>query len=201
MSAAGGSLNLTPAQTVGPFFGPALPWPDGPFVVPLGTAGAFWIRGRVRDGAAEPVPDALIETWQADLDGRFNHLDDPRPAAPGRAGVEVAGSAREFRGFGRCPTNEHGLYEIHTVKPGPVPGPDGRLQAPHLDVSVFARGLLHRVVTRIYFPDEAAANAADLVLSRVAEERRHTLVAAASADGVTFDITLQGEDETVFFAV
>ncbi|MCI0688306.1 MAG: hypothetical protein L0Y54_13885, partial [Sporichthyaceae bacterium] len=101
----------TPAQTVGPFFGLALPWPDGPFVVSTATIGAFWIRGRVLDGAGEPVPDALVESWQADPAGRFDHPDDPR--GPG----EIVG----FRGFGRCPTDAHGGYGLYTVKPGPVP--------------------------------------------------------------------------------
>ena len=115
-----GPAGLTPAQTVGPFFGLALPWPDGPFVVPASTVGAFWIRGRVLDGAGEPVPDALVESWQADPAGRFDHPDDPR--GPG----DTVG----FRGFGRCPTDAHGGYGLYTVKPGPVPNNVGQPQAP-----------------------------------------------------------------------
>jgi protocatechuate 3,4-dioxygenase alpha subunit len=167
----------TPAQTVGPFLSIGLPWPDGPFVVGENAPGAFWIRGEVRDGAGNLVPDALIETWQADPDGRFG------------------GS---FRGFGRCPTDDDGRYQIRTRKPGPVPAPGGGMQAPHLDVSVFARGLLNRVVTRIYFADEPAT-ASDPLLSTVPAERRDTLIAVPSEDGYRFDIRLQGPDETVFF--
>lgn len=171
---------LTPSQTIGPFFSHALPWPDGPHVVPEGTPGGFWLRGVVRDGAGEPVPDALIESWQADPAGRLD--------APG------------FRGFARCPTDEAGRWAIRTVKPGPVLVRDGGGQAPHLALSVFARGLLNRVVTRVYFADETAANAADPVLAKLTEPERDTLLAWPAADGYTFDIRLQGEHETVFFA-
>jgi protocatechuate 3,4-dioxygenase alpha subunit len=185
-------LPLTPSQTVGPFLHIALDWPDGPYVVPAGTPGAVWIRGRVLDGAGAPVTDALVETWQADPAGRFDHPDDPRgarrPAVPG------------FRGFGRSPTDGEGRYAILTVKPGPLPCPDGAVEAPHLDVSVLARGLLNRLVTRIYFPGEPA-NEADPVLAAVPEERRSTLVAAQRPDGLLHDIRLQGPHETVFFAV
>jgi protocatechuate 3,4-dioxygenase alpha subunit len=184
------SRQLTPSQTIGPFFSHALPWSDGPFVVPEGTPGAIWLRGTVTDGAGEPVTDALIEIWQADPDGRFDHPDDPRGAVGG------------FRGFGRCPTDQTGSWAILTRKPGPVPGPDGTTQAPHVDLSMFARGLLDRVVTRLYFPDEAEANAADPVLAGIADPAdRATLVAEATGDGYRFDIRLQGDRETVFFAV
>jgi len=172
---------ITPSQTVGPFFAIGLPWPDGPHVVPAGTPGAVWLRGQVVDGAGEPVPDALIETWQADATGRYG--------------------ADGFRGFARAPTDDAGHYAILTVKPGPVPGPDGSTQAPHVAVSVFARGLLNRVVTRVYFPDEEAANATDPVLARVPADARATLIARTGDDGYVFDIRLQGDDETVFFAV
>ncbi|HEV2783437.1 MAG TPA: protocatechuate 3,4-dioxygenase subunit alpha [Actinophytocola sp.] len=181
------SLGLTPSQTVGPFFSHALPWPEGPYVVPEGTAGAFWLRGRVFDGDGEPVPDALVESWQADPAGRFNHPDDPRGS--------------DFRGFGRCPSDVDGNWAILTVRPGRVPDTAGRLQAPHIDLSIFARGLLDRVVTRVYLPDEAAANAEDPVLSTVDDVRRATLVAEPDGDGFRFDIRLQGERETVFFSV
>lgn len=181
-------MNLSPSQTVGPFLHLGLPWPDGPYVVPEGTPGAIRITGLVIDGGGGPVPDALVETWQADPDGRFAHPDDPRGAQQ----PTVAG----FRGFGRCPTNAQGWYEILTVKPGPLPD-----EAPHINVSVFARGLLDRLVTRIYFPDETDANAADPVLNAVDEQRRGTLIAAGDGDRLRFDIHLQGEHETVFFAV
>jgi protocatechuate 3,4-dioxygenase alpha subunit len=168
-------MMLTPSQTIGPFFSHALPWPEGPHVVPADHPGAFWLRGRVFDGTGAPVPDALVESWQTDPAG--------------------------IRGFGRCPTDEHGRYAIRTVKPGPVPGPGGVPQAPHLALSIFARGLLNRVVTRVYFADEASANAADPVLVLMDEGQRATLVAGQTVDGYAFDIWLQGEHETVFFSV
>ena len=174
----------TPSQTVGPYLSIGLPWEDGPAVVPEGTAGAVRITGRVFDGNGDVVPDALIETWQADPDGRFDHPDDPRGRVPG------------FRGFGRCPTDPDGSFRILTLLPGAVQG-----QAPHIDVSVFARGLLNRVVTRIYFPENAEANAADEVLRSVQGERRHTLIARKTDEGYRFDVRLQGEGETVFFDV
>lgn len=189
---------LTPSQTVGPFLHIGLSWVDGPFVVPEGTPGALRIVGTVRDGDGKPVTDALVETWQADAAGRFEHPDDPRrhpsPAHP----PTPAG----FRGFGRCPTDAAGRYRILTVKPGPLPAPEGGWEAPHLDVSVFARGLLDRVVTRMYFPDEGEANAADPVLAALPDPaRRSTLVGELTDDGVRFDIWLRGDDETVFFLV
>ena len=183
----------TPSQTVGPFLEIGLPWPDGPFVVPEDTPGAITITGVVFDGAGDPVTDALVETWQADAGGRFAHPDDPRGAA-----------GQGFRGFGRCPTGPDGAYRIVTLKPGALPSPDGGTEAPHLDVSVFARGLLDRVVTRVYFPDEAQANAADPVLASIADPARvATLVARPDPDAASlrFDIHLQGDRETVFFDV
>ena len=183
------ALQLTPSQTVGPFFSIGLTWEDGAFVVPEGTGGALWIRGRVTDGDGEPVPDAVIETWQADPDGRYNHPDDPR------------GDGGDFRGFARAATDKDGRFAIHTVKPGAVPGAGGATQAPHLAMSVFARGLLNRVVTRVYFADEADLNASDPVLRDLPDARRATLLAEPAGDGYRFDVRLQGEDETVFFAV
>ena len=185
------SLPRTPSQTVGPYFGMALPWPDGPFVVAEGTPGAIWIRGVVLDGAGEPVPDALIETWQADPAGRF-----PTDANAGSA------ASVGFRGFGRSPTDERGCYAILTVKPGALDGAAGEPgQAPHIDVSVFARGLLTRLITRIYFPD-AAANGRDPVLTALPDPAsRATLIAEPAADGYRFNIRLQGERETVFFDI
>ncbi|MEH1128777.1 protocatechuate 3,4-dioxygenase subunit alpha [Micromonospora sp. CPCC 206061] len=182
-------MSETPSQTVGPFLSIGLPWPDGPFVVLDADPSGFWVHGIVTDGAGDPVPDALVETWQADPQGCFDHPDDPRGAVSG------------FRGFGRCPTDDTGRYAIRTLKPGPVPGPGGVPQAPHIDVSVLARGLLHRVVTRIYFADEPDANAADPVLLAVPADRRATLLAVPEDKGYRFDIRLQGEQETVFFDV
>lgn len=187
------TYRLTPSQTVGPYLAIGLRWPDGPHAVPPGAPGGVWLRGRVLDGNGEPVLDALVETWQADPDGAFDHPDAPRrPSAP---------AAQAFRGFGRSETLD-GEYGIHTLKPGCVPDPTGALQAPHVDVSVFARGLLDRVVTRLYFGDEADANALDPVLRSLPDDRaRRTLVATPSADGYRLDITLQGPDETVFFTL
>ncbi|GLZ33670.1 protocatechuate 3,4-dioxygenase subunit alpha [Lentzea sp. NBRC 105346] len=177
------SLVTTSSQTVGPFFAIGLPWEDGPFVVAPDTPGAIRIVGRVLDGAGDPVPDALIETWQADPDGRFDHPDDPRGAV-----------ASGFRGFGRCPTDVNGRFEFVTLKPGALPG-----QAPHIAVSVFCRGILVRLVTRIYFPEDNLDD--DPVLAVVEPALRQTLVASAAPYGYRFDIVLQGPDETVFFDV
>jgi protocatechuate 3,4-dioxygenase, alpha subunit len=185
------TLPPTPSQTIGPFFAVGLIWADGPDVVPEGTPDAVRIGGRVLDGAGNPVPDALVETWQADPAGCFDHPDDPR--GPGDQG---------FRGFGRCPTDAEGRWAIRTRKPGAVPAPDGGSEAPHIDVSVFARGMLGRVVTRIYFPDEAETNAADPVLGSITDPAvRARLVAVPGGDGLRFDIHLQGDQETPFLAI
>ncbi|MGM1065225.1 protocatechuate 3,4-dioxygenase subunit alpha [Saccharothrix sp. Mg75] len=182
-------LWTTPSQTVGPFFRHGLVWEDGPHVVPEGTPGAFWVTGTVFDGAGAPVPDAVVETWQADPDGRFDHPDDPRGAV----------ARADFRGFARSATDPDGRFGVFTVKPGPLPAGDGPPEAPHLDVSVFCRGMLVRLVTRTYFPDEEA-NAADPVLTSIDDPAaRDTLIAASVPGGYRFDIHLQGEHETVFF--
>ena len=181
---------ITPSQTAGPFLSLGLTWERGRFVVPEGTPGAVTISGTVYDAAGEPVADGLVETWQADPAGRFDHPDDPRgaaaPAVPG------------FLGFGRCATDARGRFTIVTVPPGAL----GDGQAPHLDVSVFARGLLDRVVTRIYLPDRPGANAADPVLAALPPERAATLVARDAGPGaLRFDVHLGGDRETVFFAL
>lgn len=183
-------FETTPSQTVGPYFAIGLPWDVGPFAVPEGTAGVIKLTGAVYDGDGDPVPDHLLETWQADPEGRFADLHD-------HGGPSLL---EGFRGFARYGLEDgDGSYEIVTVKPGPVPGPGGVIQAPHIDMSVFARGMLNRVVTRIYFADEQAANAADPILARVPPDRRHTLIAQPIPDGYQFDIRLQGPEETVFF--
>jgi protocatechuate 3,4-dioxygenase alpha subunit len=185
-------LPTTPSATVGPYLSIGLTWEDGPYVVAPGTPGAVWVRGTVFDGNGEAIPDAMVETWQADPDGRFDHPDDPRGAVA-RTGC---------RGFGRSQTVDAVQYAICTVKPGRVPDGEGGLQAPHIDVSVFARGLLDRVVTRIYFADEAEANAEDVVLRSLPDDAaRRTLIATPTEDGYRLDIHLQGDRETVFFAV
>lgn len=174
----------TPSQTVGPFFHDALLTEDQTQLVSPDHPSAIHISGTIHDGADTPVPDAMLEIWQADADGRYTQ------------------SGGEFSGFGRCGTDAEGRFEFVTVKPGPVFGPDGGYQAPHIAVSVFARGLLKRLVTRIYFPDEPEANARDSALASVEDpEFRDTLVARARDDGYVFDVHLQGEKQTVFFDV
>jgi len=182
----------TPSQTVGPFFALGLPWEEGPWAVAPGSPGAIRIAGTVFDGRGEPVPDHLVETWQADAEGRFADLHGFGEAAQ-----------EGFRGFARCAQEDgDGSFEIVTVKPGRVAAAGGAgLQAPHIDVSVLARGMLGRCVTRIYFADEAEANAADPVLATVPAERRGTLLAEPAPGGYRFDIHLQGPGETVFFAI
>jgi protocatechuate 3,4-dioxygenase, alpha subunit len=188
-------FGTTPSQTVGPYFAIGLPWPEGPHAVDEGVAGTFTISGTVFDGAGQPVPDFLIETWQADPAGRFADLH----------GYGGDSETPGFRGFARYGVETgDGTFEIVTVKPGSVPGPGATTQAPHLAVTVMARGMLNRCVTRIYFDDEAQANALDPVLAHVPAERRATLIATTQeteAGGYRFDIRLQGEAETVFFSV
>jgi protocatechuate 3,4-dioxygenase alpha subunit len=166
-------LPATPPQTIGPFFHVGLDTPGTEELVSAADAGAVRIHGRVLDGAGVPVDDALIEVWDAQ-------------------------GAR----FGRCATDAEGRYHFVVRKPGGVVAAGAPGEAPHLNVSVFARGLLDRLVTRIYFPDEEAANAADPVLSRIADPgARATLMARVEAGSLRFDIHLQGEQETVFFAL
>lgn len=179
------SLPRTPSQTVGPYLAIAMRWADGPFVVPKGTPGAFWIRGRVIDGAGVPVDDAVVETWQPGPDGTVPTEPDASP----------------FRGFGRSATDRDGRWGILTLKPGSVPDADGQVGAPYVSLAVFARGLLKPVWTRIYFADEPEANAADRLLGSIDASRRDTLLAQPDGDGYAFDIRLQGERETVFFDV
>jgi len=188
---------LTPSQTVGPFFAPALLRPDAPgnVLVRAETAGErIRIEGHLYDGERAPVPDALIEIWQANSEGRYRHPAD------GRAGpLDPA-----FSGFGRCGTDSEGRFWFETVRPGPVPFAGGRLQAPHTCVTVHARGLLNHLVTRLYFADEPA-NAADAVLACVSASRRTTLLAArdpgAGIAVYRWAIILQGEGETAFLNV
>jgi len=194
-------LKQTASQTVGPFFAYGLtPAQYGnPFRALAGsvlvddeTPGErIRIVGRVLDGAGDPVPDAMIEIWQADAVGRYAHPADRR------------GSNLPFAGFGRCGTGadpEH-RFAFKTIKPGAI----GDGQAPHVNVILFMRGMLCHVYTRIYFDDEAEANARDPVLSSVDEARRHTLIAARQATPAgavyRFDVRMQGPDETVFFDV
>jgi protocatechuate 3,4-dioxygenase alpha subunit len=190
-------LPQTPSQTVGPFFHFALTETPRDHLDPDGHAGeAIVVVGTIRDGAGDPVDDAMVEVWQADGGGRYRHPAD------GRVG-DVPGS---FMGFGRvATTKDSGDYRFVTVMPGTVPGPDGSVQAPHLNVQVFARGLLNHLHTRVYFAG-VRANEADPVLATVPPDRRTTLLARPEGyeDGrprYRFDLVLQGEHETVFFDV
>jgi protocatechuate 3,4-dioxygenase alpha subunit len=181
----------TPSQTVGPFFKPALIRSGQESLVTPKTRGErITIEGRVLDGDAAGVSDAMIELWQANADARYDHPDDSQEKL-----IDP-----DFHGFGRAATDERGCFRFYTIKPGSVPGPGDLLQAPHINVSIFARGLLKRLVTRIYFPDEPL-NAVDAVLNSVAAERRSTLAARVENGVLRFDIVLQGENETVFFDV
>jgi len=186
---------LTSSQTVGPFFAPALLREDARRNVltqPETVGERIRIAGRVLDGDGVPVPDALVEIWQANAHGRYYHAADQGPAALDPS----------FCGFGRSGTAEDGSYWFETVKPGPVPFAGERLQAPHICVTVFARGLLNHLVTRLYFEDEPT-NAGDLVLQCVPAERRATLLARRESGDTAvvyrWDIILQGAGETAFF--
>jgi protocatechuate 3,4-dioxygenase alpha subunit len=169
---------ITPSQTVGPFFGFALPYDEGHELVPAWRPDAVLLRGRVFDGAGEPVPDAVVEIRQADADGRA-------PAAVGA--LRRAGNG--FSGFGRSATDGAGGYWFTTVKPGG--------DNPYIAMLVFARGLLKPVATRVYFPEDAVA---DPLLRGLEPERRETLIAARDERGYRFDVRLQGDRETVFLA-
>lgn len=194
-----GARGQTPSQTVGPYFSMTLAHDDdGELLVSSTTPGErVRVIGRLLDGERAPIEDGLVELWQANAAGRYRHPLDTRDDVPLDDG---------FTGFGRSKTRfGTGEFRFETIRPGPVPGPDGRRQAPHLNVIVQARGMLNPSFTRVYFPDEADANAADPVLAAVPEHRRGTLVAAQeeAADVPTFrfDIRFQGDDETVFLDV
>ncbi|MPZ63619.1 MAG: protocatechuate 3,4-dioxygenase subunit alpha [Propionibacteriales bacterium] len=185
------SEGLTPSQTIGPFFKFALPYDLGSGVVGPDHPGAFRLYGQVLDGDGQPIPDSMLEIWQADPNGDL--VSTP--------GIYDEPGGDRFRGFGRCGTDEAGRYEFRTVKPGAVPTVDGHPQAPYVAMAVFARGMLRQAVTRVYFDDEAEANAADPLLSSVEEERRRTMIANRVEDGYRFDVRVQGADETVFLDV
>lgn len=183
----------TPSQTIGPFFKPAMARGELQTIAQDGARGIrIVVEGRVIDGDGVGVPDALIEIWQANAEGRYDHPEDTQ---------EKLIDPR-FHGFGRAATDENGRFRFDTIKPGPVPGNGDALQAPHMNVSIFARGLLNRLVTRIYFPGEPL-NARDPVLNLIAPPRRSTLIARDDGAGnvFRFDIVLQGDFETVFLDV
>lgn len=205
----------TPSQTVGPFFHYGLPWKGGADLVgqsdmgarpelmpgahyvlnlssPTGTpeGDVIELTGQVFDGQGAPVPDAMIEIWQANAAGRYRSVNDVREDVP---------LDPHFIGFGRAATDEDGRYRFRTIMPGPVPGPDGGLQASHIALSIFARGVIRRLATRVYFED-AVGHDGDPVLTLIPPARRGTLIAGRAGEGVwSFDLHLAGDRETVFF--
>ena len=189
---------ITPSQTVGPYFAYGLT-PNGKYawndafsnnlLTPDVSGERIRIEGFVFDGDGANVPDAMLEIWQADSQGRFSDPQDSR-AQPNSS----------FRGFGRCGSGDEG-FSFETIKPGAVPGLDGKPQAPHIVLAIFGRGMTMQSMTRIYFDDEPA-NVSDEVMALVPADRRDTLIAKKTAPGVyRFDIHLQGDNETVFFDV
>ena len=193
-------LGQTPSQTAGPYFTMRLSG-EGENVLtsPESVGQRIRIEGRVLDGDRNHIEDALIELWQADSSGRYHHPADDRTDVP----LDPA-----FSGFGRCASDfKTGAYSFLTIKPGPVPHPDGGLQAPHVSLTIQARGMLDPTFTRVYFDDEPDANQADPVLQSVPVHRRSTLIAEhtegddTSVPTYRFDILYQGDDETVFFDV
>lgn len=188
------SLRTTPWQTVGPFFSIGFTWQYRENIAEPGVDGErVSISGRIFDGDGKPVPDGIVEIWQANSQGKYAHPDDARES---RADAG-------FTGYGRVPTDAEGRFHFTTIKPGRVPGPNGKLQAPHLAISIFTRGLLRRLTTRLYFPDEPS-NAEDFALNLVDADRRGTLV-AKKADGpagtLEWNVVMQGAGETVFFDI
>ncbi len=202
--------DITPSQTVGPFFAYGLTpkgrcqWdPNGSYswketvgdnlITPDASGEKIHIEGCITDGDGEPINDAMIEIWQADSQGRYAHPRDNR-ALPNT----------QFKGFGRSATDKNGVFGFDTIKPGAVPGPNGKQQAPHIVVCIFSRGMLRQIYTRLYFSDEKA-NAEDPILALVSPERRGTLIAHKETRGsqtvYRFNIRVQGKDETVFFDI
>ncbi len=178
------TLRANSSQTVGPFFSIGLSWLyKSEVIAPEERQVAISIEGRVLDGDGLPISDAVLELWQADVEGRYTPADDARHA---------------LRGFGRVPTDEDGHFRFSTVKPGRVPAANGSRQAPHVNVTVFMRGLLKPVRTRIYFPREPD-NAHDPVLASVPAERRASLIARSDGPLLRWDVIMQGASETVFF--
>lgn len=185
------TLTPTASQTVGPFFAFGLTRPEWSDLTAGGKAAGEVIRieGRVTDGDGAPIPDALLEIWQANAAGKYDHPEDKqeKPRDP------------HFRGFGRCAVDDDGRYAFTTIRPGQVPGRGNTLQAPHINVTIFARGLLKQLWTRIYFADQEAANRIDPVLASIEDPKaRQTLVAPRTGSTYRFDIVLQGDGETAF---
>ncbi len=195
-------LVQTAAQTIGPYFAYCLTpasygrpgIADSVLATPETQGARIRIAGRLLDGTGAPMDDALIELWQANAAGRYAHPADARDDVP---------LDPSFAGFGRCMTAKDGSFAFDTVKPGRVPGLGNRLQAPHVSIAIHSRGMMSHAFGRIYFSDEAAANAEDPVLATVPEARRATLIAVRedAPGGAIYrlDIHMQGERETVFF--
>ena len=184
------SLQTTSSQTVGPYLHIGMTWLVTDDLTGPGVTGdRVTIAGRILDGDGKPVTDALVEIWQANAHGKYAHPDDPQDKP-----LETA-----FKGFGRVPTDDNGGFKFTTIKPGRVAAPGGGLQAPHINVTIFMRGMLKQLNTRIYFPADAA-NDSDAALRSVPEGRRGTLIAKASGQGaLEWNVILQGSGETVFF--
>ncbi|MGA7922334.1 MAG: protocatechuate 3,4-dioxygenase subunit alpha [Candidatus Acidiferrales bacterium] len=186
------TLCATTSQTVGPFFSIGCTRMSRADLGGPGVSGErVTIEGRLLDGDGVGIPDGMIEVWQANAYGKYNHPEDDqdKPLEPG------------FKGFGRIPTDHNGSFRFTTIKPGAVPSPDGKMQAPHIAVSVFMRGLLRRLVTRIYFPDEPA-NSSDSILNLAESARRRTLIARkveGKPGSLEWNVVMQGPEETVFF--
>jgi protocatechuate 3,4-dioxygenase alpha subunit len=182
------SMHMTASQTVGPFL--HIGMPPAPNMIGAGVTGEkIAIEGRIVDGNGAPVPDGLVEIWQANAHGKYVHPDDTS-SLPTEAG---------FSGFGRAWTEPDGAFRFTTVKPGSVPGPDGA-QAPHLMITIFTRGLLKHLTTRMYFEGDPA-NDSDPVLQQVPLSRRATLMGKQTGDVVRWTVVMQGADETVFFDI
>jgi protocatechuate 3,4-dioxygenase, alpha subunit len=189
-------LVTTASQTAGPFFHFALDRPEWADLTRDGASGEkIVVEGVVTDGDGAPLPDAFLEIWQANAAGKYDHPEDKqeKPLDP------------KFRGFGRCLTDQEGRYRFVTIRPGQVPGRGNALQAPHINVTIFARGLLKQLRTRLYFADAAAANETDPVLSAIDDPALRRTLIATPTGGATptyrFDIVLQGKGETVFFEI
>ena len=193
---------ITPSQTIGPFAAPSLTpnekgktqydWKQlvsSNTVTPDADGERIRIEGRLVDGVGTPLDGVLLETWQADAQGRYAHPRD------GRA------TNSSFKGFGRVETDGDGRFTLETIKPGQVPGPNGAMQAPHIVVAIHLRGILSHLYSRIYFSDEQTANAADPVLKLVPAERRETLIAKRDGAAYKIDFQIQGDRETVFFDI
>jgi protocatechuate 3,4-dioxygenase alpha subunit len=184
------SLRASTSQTIGPYLRIGLEWMQIEDLAPQGVAGErVRIEGKVVDADGKPVNDAAVEIWQANSHGKYASPEDTQDKPLEKA----------FRGYGRSLTDDAGAFRFRTIKPGRVPGPDDKVQAPHITVTIFMRGLLKHLQTRIYFPDDPA-NADDPVLNLVPAERRATLVARKRSDGaLEWNVVLQGKNETVFF--